>query len=219
MPKILSLVFNPLQENTYIIDFGDGNCCIVDPGCNDAAEFESLLGHLAETRPVAVLLTHGHADHTAGIRFLLGRFPELPVYMSSEDRFLFDGASFNDASRLTEIPAGPDSFRVITTPGHTPGSVCYLLGGNLFSGDTLFAGTIGRTDLPGGDYDKLIVSVMDKLMGLDGAVRVLPGHGPSSTIGDERTHNPFLQPFNEPEEEFNEDAPGIEINPFLSSGL
>lgn len=216
MPKILSLTFNPLQENTYIIDFGDGGFCLIDPGCSTPDEVSTLLSRLDGGQPLAILLTHGHPDHTAGVESLASRFPGIPIYMSADDSFLFGKCPFRDASHLQEIPVGADSFRVIPTPGHTPGSICYLLGENLFSGDTLFAGTIGRTDLPGGDYDKLIVSVMDRLMGLDGDIRVLPGHGPSSTIGDERTHNPFLQPFNEPEEEFDEDAPAIEINPFLS---
>ena len=94
------------------------------------------------------------------------------------------------------------ALKVIATPGHTPGSVCYLCAEDriLFTGDTLFAGSIGRTDLPLGDYDKLIVSIMDKLMALDGDTRILPGHGGPSTIGEERCENPFLEPFNEKEE-------------------
>ncbi|MBQ0077254.1 MAG: MBL fold metallo-hydrolase [Bacteroidales bacterium] len=103
---------------------------------------------------------------------------------------------------------------VIETPGHTPGGVCFLLrnSGVLFSGDTLFAGTIGRTDLPGGEYDLLIKSVMDSLMGLDADIEILPGHGTTSTIGWERTHNPFLEPWGEPEEPFDPDATPITLH-------
>ncbi len=94
------------------------------------------------------------------------------------------------------------TFQVITTPGHTPGGVSFYSEEEriLLTGDTLFAGSIGRTDLPGGEYDDLIVSIMDKLMGLDGDVEILPGHGGVSDIASERTHNPFLQPFNEPDD-------------------
>lgn len=106
------------------------------------------------------------------------------------------------------------AFRVIETPGHSPGGVCFYDEADkvLFSGDTLFAGSIGRTDHPGGDYDKLIASIMEKLMGLPGDVDVLPGHGPRTTLADERTRNPFLQPFNEPDPD--RDAAGIELHGF-----
>ncbi len=115
----------------------------------------------------------------------------------------------------SEKEAGAElQVEVIATPGHTPGGVCYLLrnSGVLFSGDTLFAGTIGRTDLPGGDYDSLIKSVMDSLMGLDTDIEILPGHGATSTIGWERTHNPFLEPWGEPEEPFDPDATPITLH-------
>ena len=127
-----------------------------------------------------------------------------------------------DSFRSTDIEDGQElelagiKLKVIGTPGHTPGGVCYLDSEDkaLFSGDTLFAGTIGRTDLEGGDYDHLIVSVMDKLMGLDGDITVYPGHAHSTTIARERTQNPFLQPFNEPEEEVDEkDLTPISIIP------
>ena len=104
---------------------------------------------------------------------------------------------------------------MITTPGHTPGGVCFYDKADkvVFTGDTLFAGSIGRTDHPGGDYDKLIVSLMDKLMGIPGDVTVFPGHGHNTMISDERTHNPFLQPFNEPDmDHLDWDADGIELH-------
>ena len=115
------------------------------------------------------------------------------------------GFSTTDISDGETITAAGLGFKVITTPGHTPGSVCYLNEkyGVMFTGDTLFAGSIGRTDLPMGEYDDLIRSIMDKLMGLDGDTDILPGHGGRSSIGWERTHNPFLEPFNEKEEEYN----------------
>ena len=107
------------------------------------------------------------------------------------------------------------TFEVIATPGHTPGGVCWLVRDEklLFTGDTLFAGAIGRTDLSFGEYDDEIRSIMEKLMLLDGDIRIFPGHGPASTIADERTGNPFLEPFNEPEEEPDPDQPPIIIRP------
>ena len=101
------------------------------------------------------------------------------------------------------IDAGGFRFKVITTPGHSPGGVCYLEETEkiMFTGDTLFAGTIGRTDLLFGEYDDLIRSVMEKLIWLDPDIVIYPGHGPSSTIGVERTGNPFLEPFNEKQDE------------------
>ncbi len=112
----------------------------------------------------------------------------------------------NHARFITEgdtVQAGNMNFEVIATPGHTPGGVCFLEKNErlLISGDTLFAGSIGRTDHPGGDYDMLMEGIFGKLMTLDGDIAVLPGHGPDTTIADERTKNPFLMPFNEPYEE------------------
>ena len=114
--------------------------------------------------------------------------------MSFETRELVEGQTLRFAQD------DKVSFKVIATPGHTPGCVCFYSeqAKVLFSGDTLFAGSIGRTDVDGGDYDKEIVSIMEKLMELPGDVEVYPGHGPATSIAVERTSNPFLQPFNEP---------------------
>ena len=123
----------------------------------------------------------------------------------------FKTTDIHDADTLS---AAGISFDVIATPGHTPGGVCYYIRdeGVLFSGDTLFAGAIGRTDLGYGEYDDEIRSIMEKIILLDPSVKVYPGHGPATTIGDERTGNPFLEPFNEPEEEFNPDAEPVVIH-------
>jgi glyoxylase-like metal-dependent hydrolase (beta-lactamase superfamily II) len=120
---------------------------------------------------------------------------------------------YKDAADGTVIHAGGVDWKVIATPGHTPGCVCYWCEqwGVLLSGDTLFAGSIGRTDLDGGDYDALIRSVMNRLMGLPGDTDVLPGHGHPTTIGREAMTNPFLIPFNEPDSDWwNQD--GLEID-------
>lgn len=231
--NIKTFVFNSFRENCYVLWDAVGNCVIVDPGCYWPEEFARLkeLVEAEDLTPKAVWLTHGHFDHVHGVLKVVREY-SVPVLMSSEDKVVLDNnqaavgafgltapdssdiktVDIRDGEILDTLQGAP--FKVITTPGHTPGGVCYYDETDkvLISGDTLFAGTIGRTDHLGGDYDRLIISVMDKLMGLPGDVDVLPGHGHRTTIADERTHNPFLQPFNEPEEDFDWDGDGIEID-------
>ena len=175
-----------------------------------------------------MLLTHAHFDHIFGVKKVQERFG-IPVYMDPEEALAFEynremtgrlGLAFPDtdvsyipAREGLAIAAAGFSFEVISTPGHAPGAVCYLDREEklMFTGDTLFAGTIGRTDLLNSDYDQEILSIMNKLIVLDPDIRFYPGHGPSSTIGHERTNNPFLEPFNEPEEEFDPNLKGISI--------
>ena len=229
MLKILTFRFNPFEENCSLAWDETGDAVIIDPGFYDEGEAGALYGKIAEkgVRPVMVLLTHGHFDHIFGVRECADRY-RIPVYMNQEDNYVLEnnfsqrfGLKAPDSSFVTKpledgqaIRFGNTEFKVITTPGHTPGGVCFYDEKDkvLFSGGTLFAGAIGRTDHPGGDYDKLIVSIMDKVMGLPGDVTVFPGHGHNTTIADERTHNPFLQPFNEPDPEtIDWDAEGIEL--------
>lgn len=165
--------------------------------------------------PEAILLTHSHSDHTLGVAPLVEKFG-IPVY-SASGSFKTPADAFSCLRPAGEVVQTPEKaiaclqvedegyvagFKVITTPGHTPDSVCYYSEAEhvLFTGDTLFAGTIGRTDLPGGDYDREIVSIMEKLIFLPGETDIYPGHGPASTIARERRDNPFLEPFNEREE-------------------
>ena len=220
--EIKVFVANMLQENTWFVSGQGGSCVVVDPGFLGEEETRRALEILGPLKPEAVLLTHGHMDHIYGVAELQRRFG-IPVYMSPEDvktmeylerigRFGLpvadSGFSITPVTDGSEVEAAGLRFRVITTPGHSPGSICWFCEeeGVMFTGDTLFAGAIGRTDLIYGEYDDEIRSIMEKLVVLDGDIRIYPGHGGTSTIGTERVSNPFLEPFNEREEipELNE---------------
>lgn len=227
MLQIKIFPVNPITTNCVILwEDGavrpDGSaglpCVIVDPGLFSAREEEMLSAFVQENGlvPDAVFLTHGHFDHCWCVASLARRYG-CPVYMNPADEPVlhmkstlldrlmpgvevepFDYLSLSDGMTLR---AGGAAWRVVSTPGHTPGGTCFYCAeaGVLLSGDTLFAGSIGRTDLLGGDYDALIKSITGKLMSLPGDTDVIPGHGHLTTIGREAATNPFLIPFNEPE--------------------
>ena len=230
--ELHSFTYNLFQEQTYIVTGDSGRCAVVDPGFSDDIEKADFFGRLESERlvPEAVLLTHGHFDHIFGVAELQSRYG-IPVYMNEADRKVMDDPDaclgrlwprLPDRSfRITPVRDGDVvetaglKFEVMATPGHTPGGICWLLRNekSMFTGDTLFAGAIGRTDLKYGEYDDEIRSIMEKLMLLDGDIRIYPGHGPASTIADERTGNPFLEPFNEAEEDSDTERPPIIIHP------
>ena len=208
---------NAFMERCSIVWDEEGNCTFVDPGCGNEKEIAEVTAFVKKKglKPVCIMLTHGHFDHVLGVAELAAAYGGLPVYMNPADKVTVDSNSYfsrmfnvddpapfmtSDIAEGSIIKVGNLRFEVLETPGHTPGGVSYLERNEkiLFSGDTLFAGSIGRTDLPGGDYDALMKSIFEKLMILDGDVKVIPGHGPASEIAQERTTNPFLQPFNEP---------------------
>ena len=218
--NIQEFTFNLFQEKTRILWKDADKAVIVDPGFCDEQEKKEFYDFLDKQSliPCAILLTHAHADHIFGVWELQQKYA-IPVYMNPEDEMTFHMSELMsgrmgfppirtdwkttplDEDGMT-LSVGGFCFRVILTPGHSPGSVCYYEQSEeiLLSGDTLFAGTIGRTDLEGSDYDKEILSIMEKLTVLPPQTRVLPGHGPQSTIGIERCSNPFLEPFNEKDE-------------------
>lgn len=211
--EIKTFFCNPLHECCYLAWDGTGACVIVDPGCYGAAEL-SLIESFVEgknLRPEKILLTHSHFDHILGLEAVASRW-KLDVYMHPDDReqlvrsadwcarlgleFKPFTGRFVDIADGDKITFGDTTLEVLATPGHTQGGVCFYCraDGVIFTGDTLFAGSIGRTDHPGGNYEQLIDSIFRKLLPLDGEVMVLPGHGGSSSIGYERSTNPFLQP-------------------------
>lgn len=216
-------IFNALQTRCTVIWDEKGSCAIFDPGYGQDAEKEELVAFIQakKLKPAAIILTHGHFDHIYGLADLASTY-SLPIYMDMKETYSFEQTNpyvcGNYGLPLPQLPgigafvgtkegdvieAGDLRFEVIETPGHSVGGLCFLErnGKLLVSGDTLFAGAIGRTDHPGGDYDILMQSIFTKLLHLDGDITVIPGHGPCTDIATERMTNPFLMPFNEPYEE------------------
>ncbi|GLZ34744.1 hydrolase [Lentzea sp. NBRC 105346] len=206
-----------LQANCYLLAAGEGEpCVIVDPG-QDAEEpiREAIRKH--RLSPVAVLLTHGHFDHTFSVTPVCDG-NDIPAWihpddramlndpllgLSNESRAFFGGIEMREPREVRSLDDGVDldiaglGITVDHAPGHTGGSVMFRSGteegGRLcITGDVLFAGSIGRTDLPGGDHRKMLTSLRDKVLPLPDDTVVLPGHGPTTTIGRERATNPFL---------------------------
>jgi glyoxylase-like metal-dependent hydrolase (beta-lactamase superfamily II) len=216
---IHEFIFNSFQTRCCVVWDEDRKCAITDPGCQSEPEIRQLTDFIEANglEPVCIMLTHGHFDHILGVAELAAKY-SIPVYMHPEDKFTLEnnayfsrmfGVPMPDAFDTQDIEDGDAvkvgnlSFEVIFTPGHSRGGTCFYerTGKVLICGDTLFAGAIGRTDHPGGDYDILMRSIFEKLLMLDGETRILPGHGPSSDISTERMTNPFLMPFNEPYED------------------
>ena len=209
--------FNPLETNCYLIADEGGAVAVVDPGCYYEREATALEEAIEDAglHPVAILLTHGHPDHVYGVARLAGKYG-IPVIMSPEDDIILKrggelvqmfglpavdlGFAITPVSDGDTFKVGTIELKAIATPGHTPGGISWYCAQEqlVFSGDSLFAGAIGRTDLPGGDYDILMDSLLHKIMVLPEDTLVLPGHGPETTIGREAATNPFLEPFNEP---------------------
>lgn len=200
----------PFETNCYVVRVGESRCCwIVDAGYQPA----ELIAHVQAEglTPEAIVLTHAHADHIAGIREVLGVFPGIPVWLHAAEREWLADPELNlsAAMGLGVTAPGPDatlehgqelelqgsSWRVFHTPGHSPGSVTLYCeeAGLALVGDALFAGSIGRTDFPGSSFETLANSIRDHLYTLPPETRALPGHGPETTIGREAAGNPFVR--------------------------
>ena len=211
MISIQKFVFNPFQENTFVLHDESGACVIIDPGCESAAEQEMITSYIAEQEllPVKILNSHCHIDHILGISFIAKKY-SIPLYIHRADLPLME-RSIEQASmfglELSEVPHadsfmedgnvigfGDSELSVLHLPGHSPGGLGFYQQnqGFVIVGDVLFNGSIGRTDLPGGDYDVLISSIREKLLCLDEETLVYCGHGPETTIGEEKKSNPFL---------------------------
>jgi glyoxylase-like metal-dependent hydrolase (beta-lactamase superfamily II) len=204
--------FNPFQENTYVVYDETKECIIFDPGCNMSGEKRLLADFIKknELKPVKLINTHCHLDHVFGNAFVKetynipfeiheGELPVLQSYMPTAQMYNVPceaspepDAFINDGD---EIRFGNSALKAILTPGHSPASLSFFSESDRFviAGDVLFYHSIGRTDLPGGDYKTLINSIINKLLPLGDDVVVYNGHGQSTTIGRERLHNPFLQ--------------------------
>lgn len=215
MLKLEQFVFNPFSENTYVVyDDNTKECVIIDPGCGNADEENQLFGFIDSHRlkPLRVINTHGHIDHVLGNAAVKQRYgTESAAHPDTESDFsqakrhavwlglLPEGAADVELPDLDLkdgeiIKVGESTLEVICTPGHAEGSVSLYaeIEGWVFTGDALFCRSIGRTDLPGGNYEKLRTSIRERLLRLPDDTTVFPGHGESTTIFDEQRYNMFL---------------------------
>jgi hydroxyacylglutathione hydrolase len=211
MVEVQSYTYNPFQENTYLLINAKRECIIIDPGCYFEEERKNFLETIRRQQltPVKLLNTHTHLDHIFGNKLVAKTFG-LGLEIHESDQIILDNSP--QAGIMYNIPFEPsphpahylkegdeiifseEKLRVLFTPGHSPGSICFYSknGRWIIGGDVLFYQSIGRTDLPGGNYDTLIKSIREKLFILDDEVKVYPGHGQATTIGYEKLHNPFM---------------------------
>jgi len=211
MTSIAAFVFNMFQENTYFLYDETGECVIIDPGCFDKNEQNELMEFIRSKHlhPVKLINTHCHVDHIMGNSFVHETFGLKPVIHRDELPQLQAATMYAGMFGVKIIPSplpeeylndgdkitfGTSELEVLFTPGHSAGEICLFCRKEkiLIAGDVLFQMSIGRTDLPGGDYPTLIQSIRQKLFPLGDDVKVYPGHGPETTIGFERKNNPFL---------------------------
>ena len=211
MLQIKSFVFSPIQENTYILFNEFNQCIVIDPGCYFDEEKETLKNFIQQKglTPVMLLNTHCHLDHVFGNKFVAENY-QLTLQLHEKEKLVLSYAptaglmynmpfdnyagEFIELKEGDKILLGEDELEIIEAPGHSPGSICFYCRAQNFviGGDVLFKGSIGRTDLPGGDHQTLLNSIRKKLFVLPGETVVYNGHGQPTTIGEEKRGNPFL---------------------------
>lgn len=209
--KIIIFRFNYFQENTYVIYDQTNECVVVDPGMYSQKEEEYFVKTITKEglKPVAIINTHCHSDHILGVKFLKDTY-NIPFYAHPDDKFLLENAA--ECAKMWDwqiktpisidietydnqtIKFGNSQLKTIHTPGHTPGQQAIVGDSDKFLivGDTIFKGSVGRTDLPGGNLDKMMISIKDKILSYPEEYTIFPGHGSETTIGIEKKQNPFL---------------------------
>ncbi len=212
MLRVKSFTFSPVQENTYVLYNEQNECCIIDPGCYFQEERDRLKTDIQKTGliPVLLLNTHCHLDHVFGNKFIYETW-DLPLHIHLREKPVLDFAP--QSGQMWQLPfdnyegplvylkegefikIGEEILEIRFTPGHSPGSVSFYheAGGFIIGGDVLFNASIGRTDLPGGDFDTLVNSIQTQFFTLPDDTKVYPGHGPVTTIGFEKMNNPFVK--------------------------
>lgn len=212
MLGVKAFTFNPVQENTYVLYNAKGECCIIDPGCYFPAEREELKTAIEAKgwTPVLLLNTHCHLDHVFGNKFVHDHWG-LELHLHANEKALLAFAP--QSGEMWQLPfdnyegplhflkegesikLGEDELEIRFTPGHSPGSVSFYheRGGFIIGGDVLFNGSIGRTDLPGGNYETLVQSIQTQFFTLPDDTKVFSGHGSVTTIGFEKMNNPFVK--------------------------
>ena len=211
MIQIQGFVFNPFEENTYVLFDETKECVIIDPGCSNESERKDIVDFIKEEglKPVKLLNTHCHIDHVFGNAFIAKKYnlgleihkDDLEVLHSLPQVSHVYGLNAEESIEPTNflnegdtIKFGNSTLDILFTPGHSPGSICFINKDEKFiiGGDVLFYGSIGRTDLPGGNHEALLSNIREKLFVLDDDFVVFPGHGQQTDIGFEKKNNPFL---------------------------